>query len=54
MSGTVAANGDAHHILNDFAIKLTAKVKAGSHSGFLCKVKREDDEKIRYDSSIHF
>ena len=39
-----------HHILNDFAIKLTSMVKAGTNTGFLWEVKREHDGEIRYNA----
>lgn len=32
---------------NDFALKITAFVEAGSSAGYLCTVKREHDGKIR-------
>ena len=44
MSGTVG-RGDVH---NDFALELTALVKAGTHTGYLCNVKREHDQETRY------
>ena len=34
--------------LNDFAVKLTALVKAGSHRGYLIDVKREHDKETSY------
>ena len=50
MSGTVG-RGDIHHVLNDFSVKLTALVKAGTHTGYLCDVKREHDKETRYSCS---
>ena len=47
MSGTVG-RGDVHHLLNDFALELTALVKAGAHTGYLCNVKHEHDQETRY------
>ena len=47
MSGIVG-RGDVHHLLNDFALELTALVKTGAHTGYLCNVKREHDQETRY------
>jgi hypothetical protein len=47
VSGTVG-RGDVRHLLNDFAMKLTALVKAGAHTGYQCDVKREHDKETRY------
>ena len=49
VSGTVG-RGDVHHVLNDFAMKLTALVKAGAHTGYLCDVKHEHDKETRYSA----
>lgn len=47
VSGTVG-RGSVHHVLNDFAMKLTTLVKAGAHTGYVCDVKRENDKDTRY------
>lgn len=49
VSGTVG-RGEVRHILNDFAMKLTALVKAGTHTGYLCELKREHDKETRYSA----
>ena len=46
VSGTIG-KGEVHHVLNDFAIRLKALVKASTHTGYLCCVKREQDGEER-------
>ena len=46
VSGSVGREG-VHHVLNDFAIKITSLVKAGQHTGYMAEVKREHDGSVR-------
>ena len=39
---------------NDFAMEIIAFVEAGSNTGYLAKVKREHDGKVRYTSMASF
>ena len=47
MSGTIG-KGDVHHVLNDFAMRVTSIVNAGTHTGYFAQVKREHDGVVRY------
>ena len=38
--------------LNGFAVKLTALVKAGSHRGYLCDVKRKHDKEYTWGYNL--
>lgn len=45
MSGTVGKL-EVHHILSDFAMRLTSIVSAGAHIGYFAEVKREHDGEV--------
>ncbi len=44
---TVTGRRCSDEVKNDFALEIVAFVEAGSNTGYLVKVKREHDSKVR-------